>query len=61
MGWGEANVCFCKMFYKFLKEKCFQTFYKEFYNQRKIFYKFDHILHANKHQLKVGKHYPNNI
>ena len=35
-------------------------FYKGFYGQWKIFYKFDHILHANKHR-KLGKHFLENI
>ena len=30
----------------------FTTFYKGFYDQLKIFYKFDHILYTNKHLNK---------
>lgn len=35
-------------------------FYKEFYNQRKIFYKFDCILHEIKY-LKMEKYISKNI
>ena len=38
----------------------FTTFYKGFYDQLKIFYKFDHILHANKH-LNKEKYFSKNI
>ena len=44
------------MFYQNFKVKYFTNFYKGFYNQWKIFYKFDEILHLNKH-LKMGKYF----
>ena len=36
--------------------KRFTAFYKEFYGKHKIFYKFDHILNANKY-LKIRKYF----
>ena len=48
--------CFVQYFTKFLKVKRFPIFYKGFYSQRKIFYKFDHILDANK-CLKMRKYF----
>ena len=57
MGRGEALPCvFVKYFTKFLKVKYFTTFYKRFYDQWKLFYKFDHILHSNNY-LKMRKHF----
>ena len=54
-----SHVCFCKMFYQNFKVKFFTNFYKGFYGQRKIFYKFDEILHLNKH-LKMRKYFLEN-
>ena len=52
-GWGKRNYCvFVQCFTKILKVKRFTTFYKGFYNQWKIFYKFNHILPANKYLEK---------
>ena len=52
---GVGPLCvFEKCFTKILKVKSFRTFYNGFYNQRKIFYGFDHIFHANKY-MKMGK------
>ena len=47
--WGEvkSQCVFVKCFTKVLKIKCLTTFDKRFYCQGKIFYKFNHILHAN--------------
>ena len=56
MGEGKSLCVFGKCFTKFSKVKYFTTFYKEFYGQRKIFYKFDYILPANKH-LKIEKYF----
>ena len=56
MGEGKSLRVFGKCFTKFSKVKYFTTFYKEFYGQRKIFYKFDYILPANKH-LKIEKYF----
>ena len=49
-----------RYFTKILKVKLFIIFYTGFYGQQKIFYKFDHILLANKY-LKMGKHFPKKI
>ena len=46
---------FVKCFTKFLKVEHFTTFYKRFNGQKKIFYKFDHILYTNKY-LKMIKY-----
>lgn len=55
--WGRGTLCvFGKCFTKFSKVKYFTTFYKGFYDQSKIFYKFDYILLANKH-LKMEKYF----
>ena len=54
-GRGEVTICFWKIFYQIFKDKTFYNFfYKGFYCKRKIFYKFDYILPANKH-LKIEK------
>ena len=54
-GGGVGPLCvFVKCFTKILKVKSFRTFSNGFYNQRKIFYGFDHIFHANKY-MKMGK------
>ena len=51
MWWGKPLCVFVKRF---------TTFYTGFYDQWKIFYKFGHILPANKH-LKIEKHFSKNI
>ena len=48
MGEGKPLCVFEKYFTKISKVKHFTTFYKWFYNQWKIFYKFDYILSAKK-------------
>ena len=44
MGWRKSLWVFVEYFTNFLKVKHFIAFCKIFYDQRKIFYKFDHIL-----------------
>ena len=47
MGGRKATACFCKMFYQVLKGK--------------TFYKFDHILYANKYLKMKKKQFSENI
>ena len=49
-----------KCFIKFLKVNVLQLLIKDFTAYGKIFYKFDHILHINKH-LNMRKHFLENI
>ena len=51
---------FCKMFYICFFGKTFYKFLRIKFYQRKIFYNFDHILHAIKH-LKMRKYFIENI
>ena len=60
MGEGKQLYIFGKCFTNFSKVKHFIIFYKKFYSQWKIFYKFDYILPTNKH-LKNGKTFLKNI
>ena len=56
MGKGKPLCIFGKYFTKLFKVKHFIAFYREFYGQRKIFYKFNYIFPTNKH-LKMEKYF----
>ena len=59
-GEGKPLYVFVKCFIKFLKVNVLQLLIKDFTAYGKIFYKFDHILHINKH-LNMRKHFLENI
>ena len=58
-GGGETPYVFWKCFIKFLEIKYFTTFYKRFYHQQKIFYKFDHN-YMQKQTLQLRNHFLKN-